>query len=217
MRFSASYFLMIILLYSVTANAEINYDYAQLDMLVDGEFEMARLDPDDYSGFGMEASALFSPRVFGFASAASRTVDFVDRDVSSNTFSAGIGIRHGFDMRGQAALDIYGALSHERYGLLDTAGNGGFGIGGGLRWMPLADLEVAAGVRHVNYGKHDLSASQTFDLDGVRYNLRFLFDITEQAAVAMDYRAGDLEADPEDDPAFDVDENEIRLGARWYY
>jgi hypothetical protein len=218
MRFFLPVSAMFAFLFAAAAQAaEINYDYAQLDMILSGDFELEGANQLDYDGFGVDVSARFGDPVFGFAGSSSRTVEFSSRDVSSDLFYAGVGVRHGLDVGPRSALDIYGTLSHERYGMLDTSGSGGYGIGGGMRWMPAAGLELAAGLRHVDYGSMDLSSTREFDLDGLRYRLGVLFRVTDQASLGINYRVGDLQGQPDIGPSFDVEEDEIRFGGRWHY
>lgn len=193
------------------ALADISYDYLQLDVIVDGEVDND--DDIDYDGIGLEGSVLFMPYVFGFAEANSRELELEDFDAAFSTFSAGVGARHGFDLMGPPALDVYGTLSYESYELIGSAR--GWGVGGGLRWLPVPEFEVDLGVRYVDYGSLDAGENLDGDIDGMRYSLRGLFNMTPNSAILLDLRFADLEI--ENDDSMDLDEQEIRLGYRWYY
>ncbi len=202
-----------VLAWSSAQGAEIHYDYAQLDVIIGAELENG--DEFDYDGVGLEVSAHFVPSVFGFAEANSRRLELDDFDAAFSTFSVGAGVRHGFVLgaAGQA-LDVFGTLSLENYQLMSSTR--GWGVGGGLRWVPMPEVEIAVGLRYVDYGSLDEPAPELDgDVDGIRYSLRGLVHLTRNSALLVDLRFGDLEIENGD--SMDLKEREVRLGYRWYY
>ena len=71
---------------------------------------------------------------------------------------------------------------------------------------------MGAAVRYVDYGSVDAA---DLDVDGLRYNLRGFFNLTPELVVGLDLRFARLKADNAD--SVDLDEDDIRLAARWYF
>lgn len=199
------------LVWPFAANAEINYNYVQLDWIADGEIDGAGAGSIDYDGFGIEGSALLHPNVFVIGQANFTDAD-TGPDIAVDTLKVGAGLRLPV-ITGPGALDVYGTLTYEE---LDLGGatSDGWGVDAGLRWMVMPGFEVNPNVGYVDYGKLDGSSTE---IDGERYGIRGIFNLTDNAAVVLDYRT--LKGDASGGGASgDIDfEDEIHVGARWNF
>jgi len=206
------------LAWPLAANADISYDYIQVDWIADGEIDGA-VGSADYDGFAIEGSALLHPNVFVTGKANFTDVDSGSVglgggsvDVSVDTLSIGPGLRMPL-ATGQSALDLYGTVTYEEMDLGGLTSNG-FGVDAGLRWQPMPGLEINPNIGYVDYGEFD---GTDLELDGERYGVRGIFNLTDNAAVVVDYRAFRGEASSGGDSG-DVDfEDEIHIGARWNF
>ena len=199
---------------SSAAKADISYDYVQLSITPWGEQDIDGFDDFDYIGFGLDARVEVAPFVFLLAEARDNTVDFNDNDIALNTFSLGGGGKFGFDV-GPGQIDLLGTLTYERYEALAGSGSGGWGIGGGVRYLIVPQVELATGLRYVDYGSIDMLAATSADIDGIRFNLGGYFHATRSLSFGLEYHLADLEADVSGSP--DLDEQDIRLIARWNF
>ncbi|MES1943183.1 porin family outer membrane protein [Salinisphaera sp. PC39] len=200
------------LAWPLTANADISYNYVQADWIADGEIDLDTNVPglgngsDDYDGWSIEASGAVTDNLFLLGEYNDLSFDDAgDADLTT----LGVGLRAALNPANGAA-DVYGMLSYEEF---DSDAEG-FGLTGGFRWVPTAGVEINPSVAYVDYGEID---GTSLDLDGWRYGIRGIFNVTDQVALNAEWRTHNLEADGGGVNA-DIDlENEIRLGARFYW
>jgi hypothetical protein len=164
--------------------------------------------------------------------------DFSDLDDGTDytTYALGLGLRGplgdtrpGVDKAG--AIDIYLEIGYEGFELESSGDIGGesidakldgegYGVNIGLRWLATERLEINPFVGYVNYGEPDielrsgndtLAGSANEDLDGLRYGLRSVLDLTHSLATTLSFERNQL-----DIGGLDIDANTVRIGLRWY-
>lgn len=212
MRKQAIYLAGTLLCWPFLAQAAtaLNYNYVQGDFILDGEIEIDTpfgSAEEDYDGWDIKGSVAIVPNVFLEGEYSQLEIDGGGGDIEF--LSAGLGANVALP-NGAAPLDLFGVLSYES---IDADGDDGdgFGITAGIRWLPAQHIEIDAYGGYVDYG--NVAGS---DLDGRRFGIDALFNVTEQIALVAGYRYTELEADgggAEVDFEF---RNEISLGARIY-
>ena len=206
------------------------YSYAQ------GTYTSQDLDTDlgddDADGFGLSASWLFLPNAYVFARG-----DFTspDKGDDARTFSIGAGhrlpiadIRSDLDDAGQ--IDAYVEASYENleyessFGLSDTQVEGdsdGFGATLGIRWLTTPNTELNPYIGYVNYGEPDIEVRGPFGrssgsidetLDGIRFGVRGVLDLTPRVSIVAGFERTQLDVD-----GTDIDITTLRAGLRWYF
>lgn len=195
--------------FAASAQSLINYDYLQLDIIVDGEISEGGFS-EDVDGFALEGSALLHPNVFMVGQSTHGYFDDSGDDASLDQFSFGVGGRFGLIESATSALDVYGVLSYENVSLFGASFSG-YGLEAGLRWAPTDQFEINASASHVDYGKN-----VGVEIDALRYQVRGLFHATENLSFALDFRFEELEIDF-GGGTDDLDFDQIRLGARWNF
>lgn len=197
----------------LAANADISYDYVQASWIADGELDGGGMGSADYDGFAIEGSALLNPNVFVTGEATFTDADGGGGgDAAIDTLAFGPGLRLPL-ATGQAALDLYGTVTYEE---MDLAGltSDGFGVDAGLRWQPMPGLEINPNIGYVDYGEFD---GANLELDGERYGVRGIFNLTDNAALVVDYRTFKGEFSGSGGSGDADFEDEIHLGARWNF
>ncbi|MBA3981126.1 MAG: hypothetical protein C0462_11050 [Alcanivorax sp.] len=197
-----------------SAQGLISYDYAQLDIIVDGEVEFDGAFSEDLDGFALEVSALVHPNVFLMGQATQGEISDSGLDFTAPQFSFGVGGRLGLMESSASALDAYGSLNYETLGI-EGISFSGWGLTAGLRWAPTAQFEINPSIAYVDYGSVDDFGSK-ISIDGLRYQLRGLFHVNDQVAISLDFRFEKLEID-DGGASIDFDIDQIRLGARWKF
>lgn len=189
------------------ANADISYNYLQGDWIADGEIESGSAE-DDYDGWSLEGSAALTPNVFLSGEYNDMSLDDGD---DFETMTLGVGLKGSLQPT-QGNADVYGMISYED--LENGIKADGYGLTAGARWVPTIGIEVNPSIAYVDYGEID---GTSVDLDGWRYGVRGLFNLTDQLALNAEWRTNKLELEGGGSSA-DLDlENEIRIGARWYW
>lgn len=105
--------------------------------------DMEDLEP---TGLGVSGSKLLSEDLFAVASYSMASDDYAGVDIDVDTFSLGLGLRHGLS----ATTDLYGVLSYEKWdvdasagGFSQSASDDAIGLEGGLRSMVAENLELS--------------------------------------------------------------------------
>lgn len=192
------------------AQADIDYNYLQADWVADGEVEVDGpfgTAEDDYDGWSIEGATALSPNVF--LSGEYNGLSF-DSGGDLDGITAGLGLNGPINTT-QGEASLYGMLSYEE---LDGDGGldaDGYGVTAGARWAPATGIEINPSLAWIDYG--DIDGTST-DLDGWRYGLRGIFNVSDRVALNAEWRTHSLEVGSNAD--LDL-ENEIRLGARWYW
>lgn len=202
-------------LHAGAASADLNYNYVQLDYIIDGEASGGGSSLD-YSGFRVETMVEVAPQFLATVSAATAKIDVPgSEDSSLNLFSLGGGGYMPLLQGSGPRLDAYGTLTYEEIHFAGLPSSGGYGITAGLRWQPTPQMEINPSVGWVDYGSLDTGTGK-IDLDGFRYGVRGLFHATENLAIALDidFQALDASTGGSSD---DLDLDEIRLGVRWQF
>ena len=133
------------LAFSVSATAaEFDYNYFSI-CYGTTDFDDINVDGD---GFGVEGSYALNNDYHVFGSYESAGLDF---GVDATTFSAGLGYNRGMT----ETVDLVARLSYE-YIEFDAPGIGdvddsGIGLGLGLRIAASNELELNAGIEHIDY------------------------------------------------------------------
>lgn len=193
------------------ANADIDYNYVQGDLIVDGEFDGGIIAPDDdYDGWSLEGSVAITPMIF---LRGEYTDLSFDDNGDADALSLGGGMQTSLGST-EGATDIYGILSYENADLGDGADADGYGLTAGLRWVPTTGIEINPSVAYIDYGEID---GTDLDFDGWRLGLRGLFNLTDQIALNVEWNKYEQEVSTSGVSAdFGLD-NEILLGARLYW
>jgi hypothetical protein len=145
----------LLLVASASAGAAgFDYNYLQLDY-TNIEFDNSSVDGD---GFGLSGSYAINPDWHVFAGYQSAGLDF---GVDATRIDAGI----GYNTELTPVVDAYARLSYE-YLELDAPGAGGYDDSGlgfdiGLRFAASNDLELNAGIKHVDFGDNNDDTSLT--------------------------------------------------------
>lgn len=195
---------------------------------------------EEADGFAGSLSYHFVNQAYIFARGDFTDLDSprgADIDGDYNAFSAGLGLRGPLadtrpDESDYGKIDIYTEFSYEdlevdgRLGIDNSTvksnldGNG-YGATIGLRWLAAKSVELNPYVGYLNYGKPDLTLrsegesvriSADEDMDGVRYGLRAVVDVTDHLSAIVGYERSDLEVG-----GLDHESNTLRMGVRWYF
>ncbi|MCH8543669.1 MAG: hypothetical protein LAT61_08870 [Alcanivorax sp.] len=203
------------LLHAGAASADLNYNYVQLDYIIDGEASGGGSSLD-YNGFRVETMMEVAPQFLATVSAAAAKIDVPGAEDSSlNFFSLGGGGYMPLLQGSGPRLDVYGTLTYEEIHFAGLPSSGGYGITAGLRWQPTPQMEINPSVGWVDYGSLDTGTGK-IDLDGFRYGVRGLFHATANLAIALDIDFQPLDASVSGS-SDDLDLDEIRLGVRWQF
>lgn len=193
-----------------------DYTYIQGDWIADADAELGAAT-GEADGFAVEGSYAVIPALFLQADYSELEDDAGD---AIEFTRLGIGARHGLggyigEYAGyETDLDIYAVASYEDLDTDINISGDGYGLSGGLRWKPVANLEINPSVGYVDYGELDDSIVEA---DGFRYALRALLGVTERFAVSAEFRMTKLELNtPGPETDFDI-EDEIRVGGRLYF
>lgn len=215
------------------ATRDSRYSYLQGAYIPHQNFDTDAGD-EDADGFNVNAAWHFVDQAYLFGRG-----DFSDLDGGSDysAYTLGLGLRGPLgDTRSDVAdagqIDLYLELGYEDIELeaSDTIGGDrvkakldgqGYGANLGLRWMATADLEINPFVGYVNYGEPDvelrsggdrLAVSADEDLDGLRYGLRGVLDLSYSLAATASFERTELGIYDTD-----LDANTVRVGLRWYF
>jgi hypothetical protein len=133
---------------SAVAAEDISYNLLEVSY-VSNEIEAFGLDG---SGLGVSGSLEFNERVFGFASLVGADYD-QGSDLSTTAVSVGVGFAWPL---GGGNVDLVSGVAYERLRLhVDGAGNAteeGFSLNTGLRGRVGESLELAGGVKYIDFG-----------------------------------------------------------------
>lgn len=206
------------LVWPFAANADLNYNYIQADWIADAELDIEGAGTDDGDGIALEFSgdlSEFMPGMFVFGESMSIETDgdLFGANVHTDTLSLGVGYRAALiPQSGGSQLDAYGTVSIEE---IEAVGdNLGYGIGAGLRWLLMPGLEIKPEVRWVDYGGGSVLGGGDVELDGWRYGVGGVFNLSDKVALTLSWTTFALEADAPGGDA-DVDlEDILRVGAR---
>jgi len=144
-----------------TANAESSFDYSFVELgYVNTDLDDFNVDGD---GFELRGSLEVTGNVHVFAKYTDLDFDF---NIDTNTIEIGAGYAWPLSPN----LDVIGTLSYLR-AEVDVPGArdfdvDGFGVGVGLRGRPLDNVELTAGLQHVDL---DDSGDDTIFAVGGRY------------------------------------------------
>lgn len=208
------------LLWPVLAQADFNYNYAQVGY-VEGEIEtgtiarkfVQRPVEDDYNGYALEASTEFKEH---FLLQGEYTNFAVSGDEGSMVLGrAGLGAH----MALSDTVDVYGTLNYETFSTYYADGGSGFGATVGLRWQSSDISEVQPFIGYVDYGDVDTeTVPESNSLDGWRAGVRATFKINEDFAVSTDWRIYRLTLAQQNFADADVDlDKEAWLSLRYYW
>jgi|GEM_PF-3856634 len=226
----------------VTANSRYTYAQAAYvpQQHFDTDLGNGISSHDEADGFAASLSYHFVNQAYVFARGDFTDLDSprgVDSDGDYNAFSAGLGLRGPLadtrpDRDDYGKVDIYTEFSYEdlevdgRLGFQnDTVKSNldgsGYGVAVGLRWLAAKSVELNPYVGYLNYGEPNvtlrtdndsLRLSADEDLDGVRYGLRAVVDVTAQLSAIVSYERSDLEVG-----GADYESDTVRMGVRWYF
>ena len=159
-----SLLVFVLLAFSASASAEgFSYNYLTLGY-GNTDFDVVNADGD---GFTLGASYGFTDNVHAFAGYDTADLESV---VDLNRFRIGIGYNTGLS----DTVDMYARLSYESIDFdlppvgvplgVDTD-DSGYGFGVGVRFRAMDQLELNAGIKHVDYS--DLGDDTGFEAGGV--------------------------------------------------
>lgn len=160
--------LVLFFAFSATASADgFDYNYLSLGY---GTIEFDDIDVDG-DGFGIGGSYAINPSYHVFAGYDSADLDF---DIDATTFDAGIGYNTGLS----PTVDLVARLSYEYVELdapaVSDVDDNGFGLGLGLRFAASEQLELNAGIKHVDLS--DSGSDTGFEAGGL-YNFTDAFSM----------------------------------------
>ena len=156
---SRSILTTFLLTISVTATAEdFNYNWLQLGY---STFDFETADGD---GFELAGAFELSEEFFLFGGYSQADLDF---GIDTSTWNAGFGYRNSI----AASTDLFATASYE-YVEFDApvfgrSDDSGFGLGVGMRFMPVPAVELTGSINYVDVGDDDtvlkLAALYNFD------------------------------------------------------
>ena len=158
--------VILLLAFSASASAEgFSYNYLTLGY-GNTDFDFVGADGD---GIGLGGSFAFTPSIHGFASWETVDLDVNiplvgNVSVDTTRLRAGVGYNTGLS----DALDMYARLSYEGIDFDVPGGDdNGYGLGIGVRYRAMDELELNAGIKYVDYS--DLGDDTGVEVGGV-YN-----------------------------------------------
>lgn len=199
----------------LAAFAGPSYNYIQGDYIIDGDAETQNtLSSDHYDGWNAQFSGELLPHLIVQAQHAQLDISngVGDQDISSIAVGGYLSSATG----NGGSIDAYGTISYEL--LNDTVDASGYGVNIGLRLLPVKFIEVNPFVSYVDYGQLENIGGARADLDGIRYGVEFIGNITQCLGITASYRQTELNLDsPGLVDNFDVELNdEFRVGIRLY-
>lgn len=188
----------------IGAAAGPSYTYLQGERIADGKTELDGTADVRLDGYAAEASFALGERGFFRIDYSGIELNFFETDVDR------WGMGFGAIKRENDHVDLYGMLSYERLEV-DSEDGDGYGLTGGMRITPASWLEINPSLGYVNYGEVG-----DFDVSGLRYAFRLVFNATEHLGIVAAFEGTDFNIDQSNvnnDPDFDL-KKEWRIGAR---
>jgi len=151
--------IIVLLAFSASASAEgFSYNYLTLGY-GNTDFDGPSGDGD---GFSLGGSFAITSSIHTFAGYDTADLDTVVPGVSVDADRLRIGV--GYNTGLTDALDAYARLSYESIDL-GASDDSGYGLGVGARFRAMDELELNAGIKHVDYD--DFGDDTFFELGGV--------------------------------------------------
>lgn len=211
------------LLWPALAQAEVNYNYAQVGYAV-GDLDTqtivtgssARRIEESYSGYTLEASGSTMAHLLFQGEYANLSLEGGQGDI--RTARAGVGGHLPIDLGVGQAASVYGTVNYEKFTTWFAEGDG-VGATLGLRWQASDISEFQPFIGYMDYGtvERDSGAEQG-DLDGWRTGIRATFTVTDNLALSVDWRSIRLNLDQmAGAPDADLERNEELWFALRYY
>ena len=173
--------ITVLFAFSAAASAEgFDYNYLYLGYgNTDVDTSVFEADGD---GFTLGGSYAFSDSIHGFISYDTADLDGdvlgIPVSVDATRWTAGVGYNRTMSDK----LDMFARLSYEDIDL-EAADDSGFGLGIGLRYAASEDLELNAGVNHVDYD--ELGDDTAFEVGGV-------YSFTDAFSASLSAEFGDI-------------------------
>lgn len=209
------------LLWPALAQAELNYNYAQVGYAVGDidtdpivrEFTTNTLE-ESYSGYVAEASVTILENFLFQGEYSNFSVEGGQGDIRMGR--AGL----GGHLPLHDALSVYGTINHESYATYYADGSG-VGASLGLRWQVAEGTELQPFIGYADYGEVESDdGNDQGDLSGWRMGIRATFDITENFAIATDWRTYRFSLEQNDVGVSDADielNEELWFSLRYYW
>lgn len=186
------------LVWSAVAQAEVNYDYAQLGYAV-GDIETDSFVfpqqnvEESYSGYTAAFSASFVEYFLFQGEYKNLSIASAHGDIRNSR--AGVGGRFPLDFGQQGNLDVYGTVNYEEFTTFFADGNGA-GATLGVRWQPSDITEFGLFTGYADYGEvEDDQGTVQGDLSGWRVGVQATFDVSENFAISTEWRTAMLEVE----------------------
>lgn len=209
------------LLWPAMAQAELNYNYAQVGYAVGDidtdtivrEFVQKEIE-ESYSGYTLEASGTFMDYFLLQGEYTNFSLEGNEGDLVMGR--AGLG---GY-LALSDSMDVYGTVNYEEYKTYYADGNGA-GATLGLRWQASELTEVSPFIGYADYGEVESDDGYVQgDLSGWRAGVRATFKLTENFAISTDWRTSRLSLEQNDEGVDDADielNEELWFSLRYYW